>query len=409
MIEPESAMALMPAVAAFLKGGSVPGELLGDDRTETFAALKGVVSYNYETGFSKAQKGDVAIVSAIGPMMKYDTFCGPIGMNTISNRLLEAEENPNIAGIVLLIDSPGGTVDGTTALGNRIASLSKPVVAYVDGMAASAGLWIAISADEVIASTDVDILGSVGVASNFANTRPVLEKMGVEFHDLVADQSFDKNRNVNSVLKGDYEAYKLEVLNPLAEKFQQHVRDNRPGATEKHLTGKTYFAKDVMGVFVDQIGTLEMAVSRARELSGKKVPLKSNNSTPSKKATNQLNVISMNKEQLKAEHPALYAEILKEGVEQERDRVGAFMAFQESSPEAVKAAIENGDAFSHKKAAELSAAMAKHALNLNERTPATNAVSTPAAPKADGKSDSEKEAFAALKNIGLTFKEGAQV
>jgi ClpP class serine protease len=408
MIETESAMALMPAVASFLKGEQVNAEAFGIGDGLTAIALQGAITYDREFGFSNARPGDVAIIRAMGPLLKYDTMCGPIGMNTIGDRIREAEANANISGVVLYADSPGGSVDGTIALGELVKNTKKPVVTFVDGMAASAMLWIAASSAEIIASTDMAIVGSVGVASNFMNTRPVLEKMGVEFHDLVADQSFDKNKSVNLLLKGDYETYKAEVLNPLAERFQQHMKATRPLATDEFLTGKTYFAKDVMGVFVDGIGDLEFAVSRVRELSRKNVSLKGI-STPSEKGNNQLKLVSMNKEQLKAEHPALYAEVFKEGVEQERDRVGAFMAFQESSPEAVKAAIENGDVFTNKQAAQLAAAMAKQALNMSEKTPDTNAVTTPPAPKADDKSASETEAFAALKKAGLTFKEGANV
>ncbi len=80
-----------------------------------------------------------------------------------------AASNPNIAAIVLQIDSPGGEVSGTQQLADVIKSVQKPVVAFVDGMMASAALWIGSAADEIIASTPQDIIGSIGTMMSFGD------------------------------------------------------------------------------------------------------------------------------------------------------------------------------------------------------------------------------------------------
>jgi hypothetical protein len=67
---------------------------------------------------------------------------------------------------------------------------------------------------------------------------------------------------------GDYAQYKNEVLKPLAEKFIGVVTSNRPGIDEKkYCTGKTFFAKDVVGDLIDSIGSLDYAISEAASLS----------------------------------------------------------------------------------------------------------------------------------------------
>jgi len=108
--------------------------------------------------------------------MKEDMVCGPAGTATLGRIIQQADNNPNISAIVLHIDSPGGTVDGTEALANIIRNTNKPVVAFADGLMASAALWIGSAANEIIASTDTDEIGSVGVIMRFADWQPHWEK-----------------------------------------------------------------------------------------------------------------------------------------------------------------------------------------------------------------------------------------
>lgn len=224
------------------------------------------VRHSWRNGFDMAPVGSVAIIELKGALMKEDQLCSD-GTATIGSIIKKADNHPNILAIVLDVDSPGGTVDGTEALAKIVKSTGKPIVTFVDGLMASAALWIGTSADEVIASTDTDEVGSVGVILNFADMRPVYEKQGVVFHTVVASTSPDKQKAFNDLRAGKYDEMIKEVLDPLDEKFMNAVRENRPQVEDRHLTGKVFFARDVMGVFVDSIGTIETAILRAAELA----------------------------------------------------------------------------------------------------------------------------------------------
>ncbi|MGM0530937.1 MAG: S49 family peptidase [Bacteroidota bacterium] len=214
-----------------------------------------------------APEGSIALVNLKGTLMKDDQLCGPMGMERIGRMIQEADQNENISSIVLKIDSPGGTVDGTEVLGNIVKQTEKPVVVYVDGLMASAALWIGSAADKRIASTDTDEIGSVGVLLSFADLQPAYEQMGVKFHTIVSDLSPDKVKMWEELRAGKYENYKKEFLNPMAEKFQSVIKENLSGVKEEHLTGKVYLAKNIMGVFVDEIGSFEYAVQQAAEMA----------------------------------------------------------------------------------------------------------------------------------------------
>lgn len=233
--------------------------------------------------FKSAPVGSIAVIKLMGPMMKNDQSCGPIGMATIGKRIQEADNNSNFSAIMLHIDSPGGTVDGTENLANIVKGVQKPIITFADGLMASAVIWIGSSSDEVWASNAHDEIGSVGVLSSFMDVQPAYELQGVKFHTIVADQSKDKTKMFEDLRKGIYDEYKTEFLNPLAQLFINSMKANRPAAEEKHLTGKVFFAKDVMGVFVDKIGTFEEAVARAAELGKQKMDLNNKNKPMLKK------------------------------------------------------------------------------------------------------------------------------
>jgi protease IV len=84
---------------------------------------------------------------------------------TVKQMLVEAAKNDAIKGIVLEIDSPGGTVTGSQAIADGIAAYKKtgkPVLASITGLAASGGYWAAIGADKVYADVG-SLIGSIGV------------------------------------------------------------------------------------------------------------------------------------------------------------------------------------------------------------------------------------------------------
>ncbi len=86
----------------------------------------------------------------------------------VKELLLEAAAEDQVSGVILEIDSPGGTIFGSAAIADGVAAYreqtGKPVIAYVAGMAASGGYWAAASADEILADTGTGI-GSIGIIS----------------------------------------------------------------------------------------------------------------------------------------------------------------------------------------------------------------------------------------------------
>jgi signal peptide peptidase SppA len=101
-------------------------------------------------------------------------------------RLALADQDVN--SILLYIDSPGGTVDGTQELAREVyaARDTKPVAAFTDGMMASAAYWIGAAAGEIIISGDTAQVGSIGVVARHMDVSKYEEKIGVKTSEIVA-------------------------------------------------------------------------------------------------------------------------------------------------------------------------------------------------------------------------------
>jgi len=213
-------------------------------------------------------EGSVAIIPIRSEILKYDQPCGPRGSQSILNDVKSADQNPNIKSILLVVDSPGGQVTGTDLLAEAICNSTTPVVAYIEGMAASAAYWIISGASRIIASSDLDRIGSIGTMLMVEDLQPALEAQGVKFHEVYASLSVDKNADVNQLLDGKYESYQKNVLDVINSKFLSSIKANRSALDDSTLTGKMYFAPEAIALgLIDEIGSLEYAISVAAALS----------------------------------------------------------------------------------------------------------------------------------------------
>ena len=85
--------------------------------------------------------GQVAVIPIIGTMNKRSDYCA-VGTADIAQAIMQAYMDPNVSAIVLHNDSGGGAVDGTEYLGDVVGEQRKPIVSHVDGLCASANLWV---------------------------------------------------------------------------------------------------------------------------------------------------------------------------------------------------------------------------------------------------------------------------
>ena len=100
-------------------------------------------------------------------------------------RLDKIRQSASVKGVILSIDSPGGTTAGGEAIFDAVRKLAaeKPVVAQVGTLAASAGYMIASGADHIVARKS-SIVGSIGVLVQFPDLTGMMDKLGIKLEEI---------------------------------------------------------------------------------------------------------------------------------------------------------------------------------------------------------------------------------
>ncbi len=260
MIHPGVAASLYPMLAGALSGALFEVQPL--DRAYTVPAQ----------GDGRTPSSHKVFVDKIsGTMFKHDSCCDK-GTRTIASELLEADADPEVAAHVLIIESGGGASNSVPELEDAFARLTKPVVAWVDGMACSAAQWAAALCAWTVASHPDDEVGCIGTMAEFHSFRRSgsVDSDGMDVVRVYADGSDRKNEWAESALEGNVKVVKEQLLNPHCERFKEAMRRLRPAVTDEHLRGATYRAGDVVGILVDSIGPFQSAVDKAVELAREK-------------------------------------------------------------------------------------------------------------------------------------------
>jgi len=131
--------------------------------------------------------GDVAVVPITGAMTKRPSSFAATSTLKTRQALRAATGDPRATSILLVIDSPGGTVAGTGELARDIAELNgdtvhgKPVDVHIDDLCASAAYWVASGARRIFAN-DTALVGSIGVFPLLEDTSGKLEAEGIKVH-----------------------------------------------------------------------------------------------------------------------------------------------------------------------------------------------------------------------------------
>lgn len=198
-----------------------------------------VKSYYAPTVIANAQ--DVRkTLSSTAPVILKLNISGIIGteklnMHTIKQQLIESREgafkNNRVKALLLHINSPGGTVNDADGIYRTIKEYKEryhlPVLAYIDGLCASGGIYVAAAADHIYA-TDVSQIGSVGVITlPFFNVTKLMEKIGVETITLFAGKGKDDLNPFRTWKSGEEESFK-SIINFFYQHFVDVVVENRP-------------------------------------------------------------------------------------------------------------------------------------------------------------------------------------
>lgn len=218
----------------------------------------------------------VAVIRVMGPLVQHagqiEANCTELtSYEAIGAQVRAAIADPKVQGILLHVDSPGGEVAGAFDLAAAIstASKTKPIVAFAEDLALSAGYLLASAANEIVA-TQTGYVGSIGVVSTHVDLSGALAKEGIVVTHLHAGArkvdgspyfslSAEARAEIEGFIARDYGL------------FVAHVEAHRP-MTLGEVRGTeaaVFTAQDgVANGLADEIGTRETALQRLAALIG---------------------------------------------------------------------------------------------------------------------------------------------
>ena len=212
----------------------------------------------------------VSVLTIDGPITRNGGGCS-YGSVDHRDMMMRAANHPLCCGHVFIINTPGGSAWAKNDYQQAIEyarSKGQPVIAFVDGMCVSAGMYIASLCDERYYMHPKNQIGCIGVmAAFYTESDGSTNKFTNEtYHELYDPESFDKNRAFRDIANdGDTEKL-VQELADLGVEFRADVKAACPKATDEHLHGKVFNAEDVEGILVDGQSDFISVVQRAFDL-----------------------------------------------------------------------------------------------------------------------------------------------
>lgn len=200
---------------------------------------------------------------------------GVASLQNFTRAFRAAVSDPSVSGILLDIDSPGGSVFGVQELANEIyqARSQKPIVAIANSTAASAAYWIGSSAGEFYVTPGGEA-GSVGVYAAHRNMAKALEQQGVDT-TLVSAGRYKTEGNPFGPLSDEARAHMQARIDAHYGAFTRAIARNRGtdvAAVRGGMgEGRTLNANDARAAgLVDDIATFDQVLARMSKGASRK-------------------------------------------------------------------------------------------------------------------------------------------
>lgn len=214
-------------------------------------------------------RNKIAVINVEGAITTGETAYGIAGSDTIVDNIQEATKDDSIKALVLRVNSPGGGVWAseliTNAL-NEFKDTGRPIVSSMGDIAASGGVWVTTSSDEIFAEENT-LTGSIGVYGIVPTLDGIYDWAGIKVDGTSSTKSaeWDERQAMPDYVKNAIQA----SIENTYKKFVSKVADNRGMDYEEVLPiagGRIWAGYKALELgLVDKIGGLDEAVKSAAE------------------------------------------------------------------------------------------------------------------------------------------------
>jgi protease-4 len=214
----------------------------------------------------------VAIVEVSGPMMsgrasEFSTSA-VAAADDVVDVIRWTAQDPDVEAILLVVNSPGGSVVASDVIYHELKNVQMPVVVLFGELAASGGYYISMAGDYIIANPN-SLTGSIGVISTFPNAEEFLDKVGVEMNVVISGEAKDFG-SMYREMTPEEQAYWQALIDETYASFVQIVAEGRNLSEEEVRAladGRVYTGRKALELgMVDALGYEQDALNKAATL-----------------------------------------------------------------------------------------------------------------------------------------------
>ena len=196
----------------------------------------------------------------------------------VYRQLKAARRDKHVKGVIVRVNSPGGTISASDQIYKEISKFreeeKKPVVAFMQGVAASGGYYASVACEKIIAEPTT-ITGSIGVISWYFVVQELLEeKLGILPVIVKSGKKKDWPSSFREPTPEEIQYMHDKVITPALERFVDVVAEGREALltlddVRRLADGGIFGAKEALEEkLIDEIGYLDEAIELAKSLAG---------------------------------------------------------------------------------------------------------------------------------------------
>ena len=220
-------------------------------------------------GEEDAVSSGIGIVKVHGTMMRgvspaMEKLFGLVDTSRVRETILSMGADPSVKGILLDIDSPGGSATGVEECADAVREVRehKKVIASCEGMMASAAYWVGSQARMVVASNSAKV-GSIGVYLPVIDSSEAYKAEGIKVDLIKNKEATYKGAGFDGTsLTDEQREHMQEMVQEIYEEFSGAVKRARSGLEQSAMRGQVFSGKKARANgLVDLTGSYEDALA----------------------------------------------------------------------------------------------------------------------------------------------------
>ena len=213
-----------------------------EDDTED---LMGMIVRKRETSYIDGDGiGHIQMLGVLGnKLSQIEETCGNTDYKRVISEI-SAMQSSGVKGIMLDIDSPGGTVQGNEELVDAVQGLDMPTMAYTDSTMCSAAYNVAASCRYIMVSKSSTV-GSIGCILPWVDKSEMWSEMGMKFDPITNKEGDLKSAMHGPSLSGEQRQYLQDHVQQAFSMFKANVLRNRSVKPEA-MRGQAFLGIDAL-------------------------------------------------------------------------------------------------------------------------------------------------------------------